>query len=196
MSTDVNSSDDKMNREAGLGDQSRWIALASIGTKLFLVPVITIAGFVAWAMQSGSIDVSKRAASSQPNMAQNTAPTSPPDTGATRSILETPPAQSVPVQALPVDRLKISSQSWRRAGLGSNAQVTFTLRNANDYAVRDIEISCFFSRRDGSHLTDRTRTIHETVNMKSRRTFARVHVGFVNINADKAKCAPMTANRV
>jgi hypothetical protein len=29
--------------------------------------------------------------------------------------------------------------------------VTFTLRNANDYAVKDIEIACTFARRDGSH---------------------------------------------
>jgi hypothetical protein len=32
--------------------------------------------------------------------------------------------------------------------------------------------------------------------MKSRRTFARVHVGFVNINANKAKCSLIAANRI
>jgi hypothetical protein len=32
--------------------------------------------------------------------------------------------------------------------------------------------------------------------MKSRKTFTRVHVGFVNVNADKAKCALVAANRV
>jgi hypothetical protein len=45
-------------------------------------------------------------------------------------------------------------------------------------------------------LTDRTRTIHDTVNMKSRRTFAHLHVGFVNINANKAKCSLIAANRI
>ena len=101
-----------------------------------------------------------------------------------------------PVEAAPIDGLKISSQSWRRGGLGSKALVTFTLRNGNDYAVKDIEISCAFNRRDGSHLTDRNRIIHDTVNMKSRRTFARMHVGFVNINADQAKCELVAASRV
>ena len=103
---------------------------------------------------------------------------------------------AAPTEAAPVDGLKISWQSWRRGGLGSKAQVTLTLRNGNGYAVKDIEISCAFSRRDGSHLTDRKRTIHDTVKMKSRRTFARLHVGFVNINADKAKCSPIAANRI
>jgi hypothetical protein len=102
----------------------------------------------------------------------------------------------VPEQPTPVDGLKISSQSWRRGGLGSNALITFTLRNGNDYAVRDIEISCAFARRDGSHLTDRTRLIHDTLNMKSRKTFARMHIGFVNVNASGAKCTLVTANRI
>jgi hypothetical protein len=101
-----------------------------------------------------------------------------------------------PEQPAPVDGLKISSQSWRRGGLGSNAFVTMTLRNANDYAVKDIEISCAFDRPDGSHLTDRARLIHDAVNMKSRKTFARVHVGFVNVNASKAKCSLLAASHI
>ena len=65
----------------------------------------------------------------------------------------------VPEETAPVDGLKISSQYWRRGGLGSKALVTFTLRNTNDYAVKDIAISCAFSRQgrqpfDRSHADD------------------------------------------
>ncbi|MBR1125116.1 hypothetical protein JQ628_26590 [Bradyrhizobium lablabi] len=105
------------------------------------------------------------------------------------------PAVAPAAEGSPLDGLKISSQSWRRGGLGSKALVTFTLRNANDYAVKNIEIACSFTRRDGSHLTDRKRLISDTVEMKSRKTFAKMHVGFVNVNADKAKCALVSANR-
>jgi hypothetical protein len=94
-----------------------------------------------------------------------------------------------------LDRMKISSQTWRRGGLGSKALVTFTVRNDNDYAVKDVEIVCAFARRDGSHLTDRNRVLADTVGMKSRKTFARVPVGFVNVNADQAKCSLVTARR-
>lgn len=87
-------------------------------------------------------------------------------------------------------------ESWRRGGLGSKELVTFTLRNANDYAVKDIEIACTFARRDGSHLTDRRRIIPDTVNMKSRKRYAGMLVGFVNVNAGKAKCAVATASRL
>jgi hypothetical protein len=104
--------------------------------------------------------------------------------------------QTTAAEPVPVNGLKISSQSWRRGGLGSKALVTLMLRNGNDYAVKDIEISCAFTRRDGSHLTDRTRVIHDTVRMKSRRIFARMHVGFVNVNANGAKCSLIAASRV
>jgi hypothetical protein len=104
----------------------------------------------------------------------------------------TAPAETAPA----VDGLKISSQSWRRGGLGSKALVTFTLRNRNDFAVRDIEIFCAFTRQDGSHLTDRKRVIHDTVNTRSQRTFAHMLVGFVNISANKAKCSLVTASRI
>ena len=114
--------------------------------------------------------------------------------------VETAPAISpsaAPTDPSAIKGLKISSQSWRRGGLGSNALVTFTLRNDNNYAVKDIEIACAFSRQDGSHLTDRKRVIPDAVvNMKSRKTFAQMHIGFVNIYANKAKCAPIAANRI
>jgi hypothetical protein len=95
----------------------------------------------------------------------------------------------------PINGLSISSQSWRRGGLGSKALVTLTLRNNNDYAVKDIELLCAFARRDGSHLTDRKRVIADTVNMKSRKTFPNMLIGFININASKAKCTAVAANR-
>ena len=74
--------------------------------------------------------------------------------------------------------------------------MTLTMRNGNGYAVKGIELACAFSRPDGSHLTDRSRVIPGMINMKSRKTFVRLHVGFVNLNAAKAKCSPVAASHV
>jgi len=169
-----------------------------------LPPVVGIVALSAWTMLS--VPTSAKGQSVE-QVAVVPAPQPPaaaqhddPLNSAPSSILPAPPAspEQVTLAAPPaVNGLKISSQSWRRGGLGSNALITFTLRNENDYAVKDIEIACTFSRRDGSHLTDRDRLIPDAVvNMKSRKTFARVHIGYVNINANKAKCAPVAANRV
>ena len=118
-------------------------------------------------------------------------------------VQATPVAPTVPIEQQPsmsepspAAKLRISGQSWQRAGLGSNAQATFTLRNDNPYAVKDIEIACAFARRDGSHLTDRKRIIPITVNSRARKRFAHLHVGFVNVHANRINCSVIAASRV
>jgi hypothetical protein len=123
------------------------------------------------------------------------APLSDADPASSASQSEPAPAAGPP-EAPPVNGLRISSQSWRRGGLGSKALITFTLRNDNDYAVGDIGLLCAFTRADGSPVTERRPTIHDTVKMKSRKTFARMHVGFINVTANRAKCTLLSASRV
>jgi hypothetical protein len=173
----------------------------SVRIRIVVLPVVAAIGFLAWGLVPAPSDAeSKSEPAASPDTTAQTPARFDPAVTPTDATLASPAQEVAPaetaLEASPLDGLKISSQSWRRAGLGSNAQVTLTLRNRNDYAVRDIEIACAFSRRDGSHLTDRSRTIHDTVSMKSRKTFARMHVGFVNINADKAKCALVAASRI
>jgi hypothetical protein len=164
--------------------------------RLVWLPAILIAGLGGWMMLSGYVDDS---AGKQPAGKADIAAIAA-DEPAQSSAPARPAAQFDPAtaaaEAAPVNALRISSQSWRRGGLGSKALVTFTLRNDNDYAVGAIGLLCSFSRADGSPVTERRQTIHDTVKMKSRRTFARVHIGFVNINANRAKCSLLSASRV
>ena len=173
-------------------------------SKLIWLSVVLIVGSGAWLLLSGSASNTTAIVEREP-VRLATASTGEPaqspatDTAQDKSSLDpqvTPAEGIATVETSPVDGLKISSQSWRRGGLGSKALVTLTLRNANEYAVKDIEIFCSFARRDGSHLTDRKRVIHDTVSMRSQKTFARMHVGFVNINANQAKCSLVAANPV
>jgi hypothetical protein len=163
------------------------------------IAAVMIAGGLAWVMWPTLSDADDRPASLQPAAIQPAEEAGAPTPA--MAPADAPDAAQAPASAeapatWPLDGLRISSQSWRRGGLGSKALITFTLRNANSYAVKDIEIACAFARRDGSHLTDRKRVIGEAVEMKSRKTFTRLHVGFVNVNADKAKCALVAASRV
>ena len=172
-------------------------------SKLIWLSAVVLVGSGAWMLLSGSASNTTATAERQPvrlATATTSEPAPAPATDAQdRSSLDpqvTPAEAIAPVETSPVDGLKISSQSWRRGGLGSKALVTLTLRNANDYPVKDIEIFCSFARRDGSHLTDRKRVIHDTVNTRSQKTFARMHVGFVNVNANQAKCSLVAASPI
>jgi hypothetical protein len=173
-------------------------------SKLIWLMAVLIFASGAWMLLSGSSSNTAETATREPVRLASAASGDPAQSSAMGTAPETssvnPPATPeeaiAPVETSPLDGLKISSQSWRRGGLGSKALVTLTLRNANAYAIKDIEIFCSFARRDGSHLTDRKRVIHDTVNMRSQKTFARMHVGYVNINANQAKCFLVAASPV
>jgi hypothetical protein len=176
--------------DAGSSLWRERFATGSLRSGLAWLAAALVASFGAWMLLSGT--ASKPAESEPMRLATAVAPEPAPSPETDAAV---PPLEAIaPVEASAVDGLRIASQSWRRGGLGSNALVTLTLRNSNDYAVKDIEITCAFARRDGSHLTDRTRIIRAEVNRRSRRTFARMHVGFVNINAGKARCALVAAS--
>jgi hypothetical protein len=179
------------------------IAGWSIGNakaRLFVLPAIALLGCATWMMLPGRSDAEGQSAPSPVFYAQNASLVDPPaastdPVSARPEQAAAPAAESISVEKPVIDGLKISSQSWRRGGLGSKALLTFTLRNANGYAVKDIEIACAFARRDGSHLTDRRRVIADTVSMKSRKTYSGMLIGFVNVSANKAKCSLVTASR-
>ena len=192
------------------------MVVRKVRARLAALPAIAIAGCSIWMLLPQASDAESRSAatpSEVTRVTQNTSgtecrhPGDPHEPGRRQGSRDADPAAAAPPLDIappetvapaksPIDGLKIASQSWRRGGLGSKALVTFTLRNANDYAVKDIEIACAFKRRDGSHLTDRRRIIHDTVNMKSRKQYAGMLVGFVNVNANRAKCTLVTASRI
>jgi len=180
----------------GFSGAARNPAAKHLNSRLLWLAAVLIAGLGTWTALSGSSSV-RLATAAVTDSVQSAAMKAQKETAQGELAFNAATAEAIaPVERGPLDGLKISSQSWRRGGLGSKALVTFTLRNTNDYAVKDIEIFCSFARRDGSHLTDRKRTIRDTVNMKSRKTFARLHVGYVNINADLAKCSLVAASHV
>jgi hypothetical protein len=164
--------------------------------RLLVLPAIAIAGCAIWMMLPGPSDAGGHgAAEPAPAISAQNASLVDDSAASAATTLATAPMSIVPEARPPIEGLRISSQSWRRGGLGSKALVTFTLRNANDYAVKDVEIACAFARRDGSHLTARRRVIPDTVNTRSRKVYSGVLVGFVNVNANKAKCSLVTASR-
>jgi hypothetical protein len=171
-------------RRFGRSGRSELVTQAAV-----LLPVMAIAALSAWTMGAQGQPLEPVA---QTAVAVQSASSPDPQSAAVK------PDAAVQAPATPaVDGLKITSQSWRRGGLGSNALFNFTVRNTNDYAVGDIQVACTFTRRDGSPLTERKRLIPDAVvNTRSRKTFARVHIGFVNVNADKAKCALVAASRL
>ncbi|WGD55991.1 hypothetical protein QA641_20095 [Bradyrhizobium sp. CB1650] len=185
-----------LRRFAGTGDRlarAATIVSVSFGRSLLWLLAALVVGCGVWMLMPAKGNSAQGEAGKSGLAAVDPAPATTPSanqdaTHATASGAQAP-------ASVELDRLRISSQTWRRGGLGSKALVTFTLRNDNDYAVRDLKIVCAFTRRDGSHLTDRSRLLLETVSMNSRKTFVRIPVGVINVNADQTKCSVVAARR-
>jgi hypothetical protein len=175
--------------------QARTTAMKQFRTVFVGLPIIMSAALAAWflpfTLDEGNAEASPQMAlaDTQGNSQEDgqTPPGAAPETA--------PALQAQTAAADPLEHLRITRQSFRRGGLGSKALITFTLRNDNDYAVKDPEMLCAFRSMDGSYATERRRTIHDTVNTKSRKTFPNILMGFVNIKASDAKCSLLAASR-
>jgi hypothetical protein len=151
------------------------------------IPVLAAAGI------AGLLLWPSLARTPQPDLKLNLAVTNPSSDQATP---ETMPTDSVDrVEAANLDRVRLSRQSFRRGGMGSQALMTFTVRNGNDYDIKDLELLCAFKSRDGRYTTERRKLLAETVGMKSRKAFPTTLIGHINIRASRAKCALVTASR-
>jgi hypothetical protein len=118
------------------------------------------------------------------------------DPAADSATIDAQPAKlTTSPEKVDLDRVSLSRQSFRRGGMGSRALMTFTVRNANAYDIKDLELLCAFKSRDGRYTTERRKLVAETVAMKSRKAFPMTLVGHVNVRASKAKCSLLTASR-
>jgi len=94
----------------------------------------------------------------------------------------------------PLSGIRLARQSLKRGGLGSKVRGTFTVRNRHDFAIRDVEIQCAFRARDG-YTTQRRRVLPDTIEPRSRETFANVLVGHINVTTTRGKCRLLGAQR-
>lgn len=95
----------------------------------------------------------------------------------------------------PATKMSIKSLSWAKSGFGTVALVTLTIENMNDFAVKDVAISCDFKANSGTKLNTAESTIYETIKAKSSRTFKEFNVGFIHSQASRGGCSIERARR-
>jgi len=152
-------------------------SLVSFGARLAL-PLLVVAGFVAWidvvgtercrrptrvAASCPQFNAEHRASDDDAAIAQPPA-AAPGDTAPTGAIAAAP--QTPQAEPKPRSRCSMVYGSPRNPGVGRarlEGAGHADSAQRQRFAVRDIEIACAFTRRDGSHLTDRKRVISDTI---------------------------------
>jgi hypothetical protein len=93
-------------------------------------------------------------------------------------------------------KVTISGQSWKTGGFGSIGLMNFTLKNANDYQIKDVSLICTFYGNSGTELGSRTHTIYETIKANAMRSFAAVNIGFIPSQSSRGGCEVLAAVRI
>jgi hypothetical protein len=98
-------------------------------------------------------------------------------------------ATVAPARPDPAKSVWITKSAWEKSGFGSVAIATFTIRNENTFAVRDIEVACEFLGKSGSRINRRTITLYEWIDASKSKTIPKINMGFVDQQATSASCS-------
>jgi len=82
----------------------------------------------------------------------------------------------------------VANVSWWKAGGGTVMMVSLTIKNSNDFAVKDIEITCEHYANSGTRIDSNTRTIYERIPPKGNKAIKEFSMGFIHSQAARTGC--------
>jgi hypothetical protein len=86
------------------------------------------------------------------------------------------------------DPVRVTHVTWRKDGFGSVMIANFTFKNDNEFAVKDVEVTCIHSANSGTEMDRNTRTIYERIPANSSAYFDEVNMGFIDPQARSTRC--------
>jgi len=78
--------------------------------------------------------------------------------------------------------------TWSKEGFDNIMEANFTIKNDGPSAIKDIEITCIHTAPSGTVIDRNTRTIYEIVKAKSKRSFPKFNMGFINSQVKSSSC--------
>jgi hypothetical protein len=101
-----------------------------------------------------------------------------------------PPSEShgTPAVGLGTQKVTMTNFNWTRGGFDTVMMLDFTIRNDNDYAVKDFTIKCQHSSPSGTHIDQNTRTVYERLSAHESRSWQQFSMGFIHSQVSKSNC--------
>ncbi|HEX3117195.1 MAG TPA: hypothetical protein VHQ48_17130 [Bradyrhizobium sp.] len=85
--------------------------------------------------------------------------------------------------------IKIEKWSWKKGGFDSVMIGTFTIKNSNDFGVKDIVLNCEHFAPSGTLIDSNTRTVYQSIKPKSSITVRDFNMGFLHTQATRSSCS-------
>jgi uncharacterized membrane protein (Fun14 family) len=78
--------------------------------------------------------------------------------------------------------------TWRKGGFGSVMFASFDFTNNNNFAVKDITVTCNHSADSGTRIDSNTRTIYQLIDAHSYKSVNDFDMGFIDNQATQTHC--------
>ncbi|MGD0217506.1 MAG: hypothetical protein ABSC45_08370 [Desulfobaccales bacterium] len=87
---------------------------------------------------------------------------------------------------LALGKVKITAFRWRTGGFGTVMLADFTIKNNNDFDIKDIAIKCTDYAKSGTIIDYNDRIIYDVIKAGQTRTFRNFNMGLVHNQAEKS----------
>jgi hypothetical protein len=77
---------------------------------------------------------------------------------------------------------------WTRGGFDTVMMLDFTIRNENDFAVKDVTFKCTHYGPSGTRIDDNTRTLYERIPAHSSISRQQFNMGFFHSQTSSSSC--------
>jgi hypothetical protein len=111
---------------------------------------------------------------------------SPVVTPAPKPTLQPPPVPSPPSKENALKSIDLSFK-LRKSEI-SVLEADFTILNKNEYAIKDVKITCAHYAKSGTKIDSNTRTIYEVFPPRKSKTVRDFNMGFIHSQASKSSC--------
>jgi len=88
----------------------------------------------------------------------------------------------------PGDKVKVTIEKWRKPGSNNAGTADMTVTNDNDFAVKDIRMSCDYMSKTGGRKIETDQRLAITVKAKTTKLFKRVKFPFIDQETATGSC--------
>jgi hypothetical protein len=120
----------------------------------------------------------------------------PHEQASTPPLTDTPSMNSSLVKETLLQNVHLVNFSWSTGGFENIMMANFLIRNNNDFAIKDITVKCVHAGKSGTTIDSNTRTIYDSINAKSSKTFRDFNMGFIHSQAATSQCSLSSVVRV
>lgn len=89
-----------------------------------------------------------------------------------------------------IDKISLRSTHYRREAFDTVFVATFAIHNDNDYAVKDVVVTCHHAAPSGTFIDKNTRTVFEKIPARGYTYVRDFNMGFVVAQASRTACVP------